>query len=76
MAMSVPSETTFFSMKMQSAICPQLRTGSSGKDRGRIDNEDILWIAISILKNVVSEETVIAIMFSGIDYILGQKLML
>ena len=26
MAMSVSSEATFFSMKMQSAICPQLRT--------------------------------------------------
>ena len=26
MAMSVSSEMTFFSMKMQSAICPQLRT--------------------------------------------------
>ena len=25
-AMSVSSEMTFFSMKMQSAICPQLRT--------------------------------------------------
>ena len=29
-----------------------------------------------ILKNVVSEETDISIMFSSIDYILGQKLML
>ena len=26
MAMSVSSETTFFSMNLQSAICPQLRT--------------------------------------------------
>ena len=37
MAMSVSSETTFFSMKLQSATCPQLRTGSSAEDRGRID---------------------------------------
>ena len=27
MAMSVSSETTFFNMKLQSAVCPQLRTG-------------------------------------------------
>ena len=27
MAMSVSSETTFFSMKLQPEICPQLRTG-------------------------------------------------
>ena len=28
MAMSVSSEMTFFSMKLQSAICPQLRTNT------------------------------------------------
>ena len=37
MAMSVSSEMTFFSKKLQSAICPQLRTQSSAEDRGRID---------------------------------------
>ena len=31
---------------------------------------------IFILKNVISEETDITILYSGIDYILGQKLML
>ena len=37
MEMSVSSETTFFSMKLQPKICPHLRTGSSAEDRGRID---------------------------------------
>ena len=37
MELSVSSETTFFNMKLQLEICPQLRTGSSGEDRGRID---------------------------------------
>ena len=37
MELSVSSETTFFNMKLQLEICPQLRTGSSAEDRGRID---------------------------------------
>ena len=37
MELSVSSETTFFIMKLQLEICPQLRTGSSAEDRGRID---------------------------------------
>ena len=41
MEMSVSSETTFFNMKLQLKICPQLRTGSSAEDRGRIDT--VLW---------------------------------
>ena len=41
MEMSVSLETTFFSMKLQPEICPQLRTGSSAEDRGRIDTRVI-----------------------------------
>ena len=37
MELSVSSETTFFNMKLQLEICPQLRTGSSAEDTGRID---------------------------------------
>ena len=37
MELSVSSETTFFIMKLQLEICPQLRTGSSAEDTGRID---------------------------------------
>ena len=37
MELSVSSETTFFNMKLQLKICPQLTTGSSAEDRGRID---------------------------------------
>ena len=37
MEMSVSSETTFFNMKLQLEICPQLRTGSSAEERGRIN---------------------------------------
>ena len=37
MEMSVSSEITFFSMKLQPEICPQLRTQSSAEDTGRID---------------------------------------
>ena len=37
MELSVSSETTFFNMKLQLEICPQLRTQSSAEDRGRID---------------------------------------
>ena len=37
MEMSVSSEATFFSTKLQPKICPQLRTESSAEDRGRID---------------------------------------
>ena len=40
MEMSVSSETTFFNMKLQLEICPQLRTGSSAEDRGRIDTRE------------------------------------
>ena len=38
MELSVSSETTFFNMKLQLEICPQLRTGSSAEDTGRIDH--------------------------------------
>ena len=37
MELSVSSEMTFFNMKLQLEICPQLRTGSSAEDTGRID---------------------------------------
>ena len=36
MELSVSSETTFFNMKLQLEICPQLRTGSSAEDIGRM----------------------------------------
>ena len=45
MAMSVSSEMTFFSMKLQSAICPQLRTGFSAEDRGRIDTRSNMFLS-------------------------------
>ena len=41
MELSVSSETTFFNMKLQLEICPQLRTGLSAEDRGRIDTRVI-----------------------------------
>ena len=37
MELSVSSEMTFFNMKLQLKICPQLRTQSSAEDTGRID---------------------------------------
>ena len=40
MEMSVSSEMTFFTMKLQPEICPQLRTQSSAEDRGRIDTRE------------------------------------
>ena len=42
MELSISSERTFFNMKLQPEICPQLRTGSSDEDRGRIDTALIL----------------------------------
>ena len=42
MELSVSSETTFFNKKLQLEICPQLRTGSSAEDRGRIDTSNLL----------------------------------
>ena len=44
MELSVSSETTFFNTKLQLKICPQLRTGSSAEDTGRIDNRSILFL--------------------------------
>ena len=41
MELSVSSEMTFFNMKLQLEICPQLRTGSSAEDTGRIDTRGI-----------------------------------
>ena len=43
MELSVSSETTFFNMKLQLEICPQLRTGSSAEDTGRIDTSPQEW---------------------------------
>ena len=44
MEMSVSSETTFFNMKLQPEICPQLMTGSSAEDRGRIDTTPSFYV--------------------------------
>ena len=40
MELSVSSETTFFNMKLQLEICPQLRTQSSAEAPGRIDTSE------------------------------------
>ena len=50
MELSVSSETTFFNMKLQLEICPQLRTGSSAEDTGRIDTS-INWQHLYNFKN-------------------------
>ena len=47
MELSVSSETTFFNMKLQLEICPQLRTGSSAEDMGRIDTRSRLLTALA-----------------------------
>ena len=46
MELSVSSETTFFNMKLQLEICPQLRTGSSAEDTGRIDTRSLVNMII------------------------------
>ena len=47
MELSVSSETTSFNMKLQLEICPQLRTGSSAEDTGRIDTRStILYLLL------------------------------
>ena len=52
MAMSVSSETTFFSMKLQPEICPQLRTGSSAEGRGRIDTRyQLFFVVVKVSSN-------------------------
>ena len=50
MAMSVSSETTFFSMKLQSAICPQLRTG-------RIDTTSALFLELDTIVDLRHHQT-------------------
>ena len=44
MEMSVSSETTFFNMKLQLEICPQLRTGSSVQSCGTGCHHNIVHI--------------------------------
>ena len=49
MELSVSSEATFFIMKLQLEICPQLRTGSSAEDTGRIDTrEEYYFIGVGV----------------------------
>ena len=47
MELSVSSETTFFNMKLQLEICPQLRTGSSAEDMIK-DMNDSFRVVVAI----------------------------
>ena len=66
MELSVSSETTFFNMKLQLEIYPQLRTGSSAEDRGRIDTTVIFGELVP--RNVQ--------FFGGWDYLTVQKVII
>ena len=56
MELSVSSETTFFNMKLQLEICPQLRTGSSAEDTGRIDTRALRVVPMSLQNFFTSED--------------------
>ena len=79
MELSVSSETTFFIMKLQLEICPQLRTGSSAEDTGRIDTitywgrsscSNSGWLSCSDTSKI--NNTTVCLFFYNLRTILGQ----
>ena len=71
MELSVSSETTFFNMKLQLEICPQLRTGSSAEDRGRIDTRTIKAWTTTILNMTGAPANCWLLCMSKVCYILN-----